>query len=262
MPIGPARMPLFDHLGELRRRLVIILTSVFISACVLYVATPVLIDFLKAPILQFLPENGELNLLAPLSGFSLRFRVAIYAAVVVCSPLIIWQTMAFFLPALKPNERKWVVPTVAAGIALFAFGLVFCYFIILTPAFQWMTNQSDAIGSVLPNAENYIKIILLFELAFGIAFELPLVVFYLIIFNIVPYRYFRKNWRTVYLVLLVISAMTTPDASPVTMAFMFAAMVCLYEVSLFISRVVLAKKIAKQRAEEIELYGEELDLKE
>lgn len=251
-------MPLLDHLGELRRRLVIILASVFVAACIMYVATPELIDILKAPIMDFLPEDEQLFLLAPLSGFSLRFRVAIYAGVIVTSPLIIWQVMAFFLPALKPNERKWVIPTVATGIVLFIFGILFCYFIILTPAFQWMTNQSDAIGYVLPNAENYIRIILLFEVAFGIAFELPLIVFYLIVFDIVPYRYFRKNWRTLYMILLVVSAMVTPDASPVTMAFMFGAMVCLYEVSLFISRVVLNKKIAKQKREEIELYGEEL----
>lgn len=249
MPIGPARMPLLDHLGELRRRLMIIVVSLICAAMVLYMATPVLIDILKAPIRDFLPQDGQLNLLAPLSGFSLRFMIAMYAAVLVCSPLIIWQIMAFFLPALKPHERKWVVPTVAAGIGLFTFGLVFCYFVILHPAFQWMTEQSMAIGIILPNADNYLRIILLFELAFGIAFELPLLVFYLIVFNLVSYGFFRKNWRFVYLALLILSAMVTPDASPVTMAFMFAAMVLLYELALFISRIVLAKRIKKQQLE-------------
>ena len=251
MPIGPARMPLLDHLGELRRRLMIIVVCLIASAIVLYMATPVLIEFLKAPITPFLPQDGQLNLLTPLSGFSIRFKVALYAAVIVCSPLIIWQIMAFFLPALKPSERKWVVPTITMGIILFIFGLVFCYGIILRPAFQWMTDQSAAIGRVLPTAENYIRIILLFELAFGIAFELPLLVFYLIVFNIVSYKYFRKNWRLLYLVLLVLSAMVTPDASPVTMAFMFAAMVLLYELALFISRIVLARRIKQQALNEL-----------
>lgn len=256
MPIGPARMPLLDHLGELRRRLMIIVVCLILSAIVLYMATPVLIDILKAPIMDFLPQDGQLNLLAPLSGFSLRFTIALYASLITCSPLIIWQIMAFFLPALKPHERKWVVPTVATGIGLFVFGVLFCYFIILHPAFQWMTDQSAAIGTILPNADNYLRIILLFELAFGIAFELPLVVFYLIVFNIMPYKFFRKNWRVVYLALLVLSAMVTPDASPVTMAFMFAAMVLLYELALFISRIVLAKRIKKQELEMKELDRE------
>ena len=68
-------------------------------------------------------------------------------------------------------------------------------------------------------------------------------------FNLVPYKTFRKNWRTVYVVLLVLCAMVTPDASPVTMGFMFAALLSLYELSLFASRLVLRKRIAKQKAE-------------
>ncbi len=252
MPIGPARMPLMDHLGELRRRLMIIVVSVVIAACVMYVATPTIIEILKYPIRDYLPEGADFAVLTALGGFTLRFKVAIYSAVIVCSPLIIWQILAFFLPALKPNERKWVVPTTAIGTALFIIGTIFCYFVILDPAFQWLTSQSDAIGKIIPDAENYIRIILLFEIAFGIAFELPLIVFYLIIFNVVPYKYFRENWRVVYIALMVICAMVTPDASPVTMAFMFAAMLMLYEVSLLIARVALARRIKAQQIKEAE----------
>ncbi|MDO5044051.1 MAG: twin-arginine translocase subunit TatC [Coriobacteriia bacterium] len=250
MPIGPARMPLMDHLGELRRRLTIIFVSLFIAAAVMYVGTPAIIEILKMPIASYLPKGEELAVLTALGGFSLRFKVAMYAAVVICAPLILWQFLAFFLPALKPNERKWVVPTIFVGTFLFVVGIVFCYFIILDPAFNWLTSQSAAIGQIVPDAENYIRIILLFEIAFGIAFELPMVIFYLIVFNIVPYRFFRENWRVVYIVLMLICAMVTPDASPVTMFFMFAAMVVLYEVSLLLSRLVLAKRIQKQKQEE------------
>ena len=88
-----------------------------------------------------------------------------------------------------------------------------------------------------------------FEIGFGFAFELPLIVFYLVIFDVVPYKKLRGSWRTVYVALMVISAMVTPDASPVTMLLMFAAMVALYEGSLLISRIVLAKRIKKQNEE-------------
>ena len=73
--------------------------------------------------------------------------------------------------------------------------------------------------------------------------------FYLVIFDVVPYKKLRGSWRTVYVALMVISAMVTPDASPVTMLLMFAAMVALYEGSLLISRIVLAKRIKKQNEE-------------
>lgn len=247
-------MPLMDHLGELRRRLTIIFASLFITAIVLYFATPTFIDFLLQPISQYIPSgmldsSTGLYVTTPLGGFSIRFRVAIFLAFCVCSPLVLWEVLAFFLPALKPNERRWVLPTLAVGVALFIFGLVFCYMFILGAAFGWMTGESGAIGTVLPDADTYIKAILGLELAFGVAFQLPLIVFYLVVFNLVPYKTFRKNWRTIYVVLLVFCAMVTPDASPVTMGFMFAAIIGMYEISLLISRIVLAKRIAKQKAE-------------
>jgi sec-independent protein translocase protein TatC len=240
-------MPLMDHLGELRRRLTIIIVSLFTTAVVLYFATPVLIDFLLAPVQDYLP-NG-LFVGSPLGGFTIRFMVAIFMAFIVCSPIVIWEILAFFLPALKPNERRWVLPTLAVGVVLFVLGIVFCYFIILGPAFGWMTGESDAIGTVWPEAGDYLKAIMGLEVAFGFAFELPLIVFYLTVFGIVPYKTFRKNWRTIYVVLLVLCAMVTPDASPVTMAFMFAALVGMYEISLVIARVALKRRIAKQKAE-------------
>mgnify|MGYP004622151203 CR=1 FL=1 len=209
MPIGPARMPLMDHLGELRRRLTIIVTSLFVTALVLYFATPSLINFLMAPVQEFIPP-------------SLAGDVA--SGLYVSSPL-------------------------GVGVFLFIFGIVFCYCVILGAAFGWMTGESDAIGTVLPDAETYIKAILGLEIAFGIAFELPLIVFYLIVFNLVPYKTFRKNWRTIYVVLLVLCAMVTPDASPVTMLFMFAALLSMYEISMIVARFVLSKRIAKQKAD-------------
>lgn len=252
-------MPLMDHLGELRRRLTIIIVSLFTTAIVLYFATPTIIQFLTAPVVQYFPttlssvlndENATgLIVTTPLGGFSIRFRVAIFCAFCVCSPLVLWEVLAFFLPALKPNERKWVVPTLAVGVFLFIFGIVFCYNWTLGAAFGWLTGESDQIGSVLPDAEYYIKTILGLLMAFGLAFELPLVVFYLSVFNLVPYKTFRSNWRTVYVVLLVLCAMVTPDASPITMGFMFAALIMLYEVSLFVSAFVIKKRIAKQKAE-------------
>ena len=82
-----------------------------------------------------------------------------------------------------------------------------------------------------------------------IAFEMPIVIFYLVVFNIVPYKKLRASWRYVYVGLLVFSAMVTPDGNPVTMLLLFAVLIALYEISLAISRVVLARRIKKQNEE-------------
>lgn len=254
MPIGPARMPLFDHLGELRMRLVRIVVCLAIGVVVFYMATPTMGNFLLQPIFDFLPKNGDGSLyliaLDPFESFATRFKISVWAAVVACSPVIIWQILAFFLPALKPKERKWFVPTFAAAVALFVFGSVFCYLIILNPAFQWLTDQASGLGEIAPRMSTYIDMIIKFEIGFGFAFELPLVVFYLVIFDVVSYKKLRGSWGTVYVALMVISAMVTPDASPVTMLLMFAALVALYEISLLVARIALRKRIKHEAEQE------------
>lgn len=246
MPIGPARMPLLDHLGELRRRLTIVIVSVLVAAIVMYAATPTIIDFVLDPIREFLPDDGKLNVLSALGGFTVRFKVAVFIGAIVCAPIIIWQTMAFFLPALKPSERKWVVPTVAALIVLFALGMIFCYLVILRAAFGWLLSQTAEFATIIADAEDFLSTILLLEIGFGIAFELPLIIFYLSILHVVPYRTLRQQWRYIYVGLLILSATVTPDASPVTMALMFAALISLYEISLLVARQVISAREGKQ----------------
>lgn len=253
MPIGPARMPLFDHLGELRMRLVRIVVCLLIAVCVFYFATPTVAQILLAPVAEFMPQDANgmplTNVFGAFDAFSIRFQISFWVSLVACSPVILWQILAFFLPALKPSERKWFIPTFIAAVILFVAGTLFCYFIILDPAFQWLTDQASGFATVLPEAKSWISIIIKFEIGFGFAFELPLVIFYLVIFDIVPYAKLRSKWREIYVGLLVLCAMVTPDASPVTMGLMFAAMIALYEGSLLISRFVLRKRIKKQNEE-------------
>ena len=160
MPIGPARMPLFDHLGELRMRLVRIVVSLFIAMCVFYMATPTIIQFMCLPVADYLPKGDDglvvLNVLDVFGSFTIRFKVALWASVVACMPIILWQILAFFLPALKPNERKWFIPTFAVGVLLFMFGTVFCYLFILHPAVQWLTDQAGGFAQILPDAKSWV----------------------------------------------------------------------------------------------------------
>lgn len=246
-------MPLFDHLGELRMRLVRIVVCLAVAVCVFYWAAPTIGQLLAQPIAEFLPkdENGLLVFYAmdPFESFATRFKVAFWASLVTCSPVVLWQILAFFLPALKPKERKWFLPMFVAAVILFTIGTVFCYFIILNPAFQWLTGQVEGFAENLPRLSTYLDTIVKFEIGFGFAFELPLVVFFLVIFDIVPYKKLRGSWRVVYVALMVISAMITPDASPVTMLLLSGAMIALYEGSLLVSRIVLARRIKKQNEE-------------
>lgn len=261
MPIGPAKMSLFEHLSELRMRLVRIVVCLLIALVVFYMASPTMGQVLLWPVRDFLPVDGSgavtLSALDPFESFTTRLLITLFFSIIGTSPVILWQVLAFFLPALKPNERKWFIPTFIAACALFVFGVVFCYLLILNAAFGWLTDQSSGLGTIEPRMSTYISIIIKFLLSFGVAFEIPLVVFYLVIFKIVPYKKLRSSWRGIYIALMVICAMVTPDSSPVTMLLMFAALIALYELSLLFAKIVLRKRIQKQEEEELAMWDEE-----
>lgn len=250
MPISPKRMPFFDHIAELRRRLGVIAFALGIGSTVLYTWGWKIFDFMMAPISPLL--NGQKwVVLSPWGTFGQRFTVAFYAAIVVTSPIIIWQVMAFFLPALKPKERRYVVPTFIAMVLLFALGVFFCYDVILSKAFQWILSQAGQNIAAMPDAKLYFQGVSLLLLGFGVGFELPVVVFYLVIFNIVPYAKLRAGWRYVYVVLMIVASVATPDWSPWTMGALFVSLILLYELSMLLARVVLARRIAAQKAADL-----------
>lgn len=186
-----------------------------------------------------MPDGGKLYVTTALGGFTLRFKVSAFFAVIVCCPIIIFQVLGFFMPALKPSEQRWVAPTVAALVFLFFFGMLFCYFIILQATFGWMLEQTSDFAAVFANAEDYINIITLLELGFGSRVRAAA---HHLLPARVPPRALQDDARAVALHLcgmLAASAVVTPDASPITMFLMFAAVIVLYEASLFVARRVL-----------------------
>lgn len=239
-------MPLFDHLAELRRRLTIVVVSLIAAALIIYFATPTLIDIMLDPVKSVLPSGSQLTVLSALGGFTIRFKVSLFFGVIMCTPIILWQILGFFLPALTEAERKWVLPTMSAMVALFYLGMVFCYAVIQRAAFGWLIEQITEFATATVNAEDYLSIMMLLEVGFGIAFQLPLIIFYLSILHVVPYRTFRGQWRYVYVILLAVCGIVTPDASPITMILMYAVMLFLYEASLAIARHVIVLRDGKQ----------------
>jgi len=251
MPIGPKRLPFFEHLAELRQRLIVIFLTVSVVSLVMYTWAWDVYRFVLDPVWPYLQPtlpNGQLGVLGPFEGFTLRFRVSLYAAIAIASPIIIWQVMAFFLPALKPKERRYVIPTFLTMLTLFLGGIVFAYLVVAPVGFEWMLDQTaGSIVGQIGAADKWFSGVVLLLFAFGIGFQLPVVVFYLMIFNVVPYAKLRKNWRVSYVIIMVVAAVATPDWSPVTMGALFGALVLLYEGSMFLARMVLSKRIAEQK---------------
>lgn len=275
MPIGPKRMPFLSHLAELRHRILVIAITIGLGAIVAYAFTPTILTWLFQPIAQYLPSNS-LNLFGPFEAFTFRFKLATYAAVVVTSPIWLYQLLAFFLPALKPNERKWFWPTFVSILILFIGGNLFCHYFVLRPSFEWLLAQSTGgvdVGkllslwfpsvhwalavtpvklAVIANAQQFLGGMMILMLAFGIIFELPVLLFFLLYIGVLKYANLRKNWRYAYVVLIAFATLSTPDWSPVTMGSLFVAVVILYEGTMVLARVTLNNKIKQQAIEAAE----------
>jgi len=239
-------MPFFDHVAELRRRIVVIAVTILVGSMALYYWGWDIFNLVMAPITPLL-KGTKWQIFTPFGTFGLRFTVAFYASLVVGAPIIIWQVMAFFLPALKERERRYVIPTFIALVVLFCAGVAFCYTVILGSAFAWIFSQGAVAVAQTPDAAKYFQGVIMMLLGFGIGFELPVVVFYLVIFNVVPYAKLRSGWRVVYVVLMLVASAATPDWSPWTMGGLYVALVGLYELSMLLARVTLRKRIAAQK---------------
>lgn len=251
-----------EHIAELRKRITIAVLFVVVLSGIFYIE-PLYVGALNiflAPVRASLPD-GMLVVTGPFEALTFRFKVSMFAAILVGSPVVIYQIMAFLMPALKERERKWLVPTSSAAVALFLSGASFAYFVILGPAFQWLTSQrldaaGNAIVGAIPAADRYFSGIGMMLVGFGVGFELPLVVFYLIGFGILSYDKVRAAWRYAYVIIVVVASMATPDWSPWTMGGLAAALIVLYEASLLVARVVFREKISEQRAEAAERAAE------
>lgn len=264
-------MPFLGHIEELRHRILVIAVTVALAAVVMYPFTVSILDWLFGPLKPFLADN-KLYTLSPFEAFLFRFRVGMYSGAVLTSPIWVYQILAFFLPALEPKERKWFNPTFIAIVVLFIGGNLFCHRYILGPSFGWLIGQASGgmdVGQLLdswfnlkgggasatltletlPNAGPFLNGVLILMLAFGLTFELPVLLFFLMATGLLKYSTLRRNWRYAYLIMIIFGTLATPDWSPVTIGGLIGALIVLYEATMLISRFALADKIKEQAAE-------------
>ena len=250
MPVAPKRMPFMSHLNELRKRLTVVVGVVGVLTRVGYIFSAQIYMILTRPMTPVIGEQGS-YVFDILEAMSNRFRLGMFGAVVVGSPIILYEVLAFFLPALKPKERRWFMWTFFAGVVLFLGGVAFCYLLILEPSTRWLVEQSGETFELLLRAQSAMTFSMWFLAGFGLAFEVPVIVFYLVYFNVVPYATLRKNWRIVWVVIVVVASMITPDWNPWSMAALSGSMVALFEASMLLVRFMLRRKIRAQAMPEV-----------
>lgn len=228
-------MTFLEHLDELRKRLVYAVIALLIGTTICYVFFKPLLEFIKWPLPKDL-QHVQLTVFGFMQIFMLRFKLSIIGGFILTSPYIIYQILAFFAPALKNNERKYIFAILPAMIVLFLGGAAFAFFLVLPPAIAWLRAQGMGQLDFIVRADDYLSFVSLFMLSFGVAFESPLVIMLLIKLGIVDRKQLRQNWRYAYVASFVIAAIATPDWSIVSMGILGIALILLFELSLLAAR--------------------------
>jgi sec-independent protein translocase protein TatC len=222
------------HLEDLRRRLLWGLAGFGIMLLIGLWQQDRLLELLMRP--AGLTHLVALTVLEPLL---VKFKVAFVFGLVMAFPWLLLQALLFVSPALNQREARFVLPLAALSVVLSVVGLAFGYTLVLPTSTRWLLNQAGSVMSVQITALSYVSYAVWFLAAIAATFQTPLVVLSLIGLRVVSYTKLRQQWRTVYLVIVVLSTMVTPDWSPITMGLVAVAMAALYEFSLLLARVVL-----------------------
>ena len=225
-------MPFIDHLEELRKRIIVVLAVFVVFFGTAYPFHNNLLGFLTRPL-----ENRELVFLDITEPFLVNIKISFLAAVMVIMPLLVFQIIGFAFPAFSKKIKKRVIPIGILFFILFYGGIAFSYFLMVPIAVKWLVSQGAELTQTL-SVTKYVSFIGWFLVGAGLIFEMPLVLVFLIKINILTIPQLRRQWRVVYIVILVICAIITPDWSPVTMGVLAAPMILLYELALLLARVI------------------------
>jgi sec-independent protein translocase protein TatC len=248
-PLGTRseNMTLFEHLGELRMRLIRCLLAVVLGGVVVFVLyDPWIQDFLFHPyhvVCNSHPSygcNGDPLLTTPLGGFTTRMKVSGWGGLILALPVVLWQIWRFIVPGLESKEKKYARPFVISTLALFALGAAIAY-LTLSKALQWLISFSGA-ATVGFTPESYVSLVGLMMLAFGAGFLFPVLLVFLELAGVLTYKQLLGWWRYATVLIAFIAAVITPSGDPISMLALGIPMWLLFWVSIAIGWLVARRR--------------------
>jgi sec-independent protein translocase protein TatC len=221
------RMGFFEHLEELRRRLIVSLLALFVGFLACWFWAPALFDLLARPVRSVLPPGQNLAYTTLAEPFVLYFRVAMLAGTILASPVILWQVWLFVAPALYKNERRWVWPFLFAGVLFFLSGCAFGYFEAFPLVVGFLIGVGKPFQAVITINE-YLGTATKIILGLGLCFEMPILVFFLARMGVVSEKWLLAKLKYAILIIFIIAAVITPTPDITTQCVFAVPMILLY----------------------------------
>ena len=230
-----ASMTVVEHLSELRNRLLYALVAIAAGSVLCFAFFGPLLDFMVGPYKDV--TGKDLIFTQPLEAFLTRIKVATYGGFVLASPVVFWQLWRFITPGLYPKEKRFAIPFVVASAVLFMGGAVVAV-LTFPKALTFLLGVGGDSLEPLLTAGSYLTLVFLMVLAFGVAFEFPILVVFLLLARVVNTAQLRRWRRYSFLVIVIFAAVITPSQDPISLFAMALPMYLLYEGSILVGRLL------------------------
>lgn len=228
--------PLVQHLIELRNRLVRAALSIFIVFGCMSPFMKQIFDYLSTPLMAALPEGAKLLATGVVAPFMVPLKVTLFAAFVVALPYVLYQIWAYVAPALYKSEKRLALPVVVSSVAMFAVGMAYCYFIVFGMVFKFIAGFSPESVNFAPDIDSYFSFVLTMFFAFGITFEMPILVVVLNRVGVADKEKLVKARPYVIVGSFILAAIFTPP-DVLSQLLLAIPLVILYEVGLICVRL-------------------------
>lgn len=229
------------HLVDLRKRLVISVATLIVMFFVCFAFWEPILNWMIAPLNEVLPKGTKPVFIQVGEAFLTAIKVSFFAALVISMPIIFWQLWLFIAPGLYSNEKRLVLPFVIFGTLMFICGAAFAYYVVFPYGLSYLINFGSNIFNAMPSIGYYASFFAKLMIGFGIAFELPVVCFFLAKLGLITDQSLIKFFRIAVVLIFILAAFLTPP-EVTTQILMAAPLILLYGVSIIIVKFVNPEK--------------------
>ena len=224
------------HIADLRKRLTISTITVVVMFFACFSFYEPILEWMMVPVKHALPAGTSMIAVEIQETFFTAMKVAFFGGFIISLPVIFWQLWLFLAPGLYDHEKKLVVPFVFFATLMFLLGASFAYYIVVPIGFDFLIAFGNSVVSVLPSIGKYVGFFTKLMIGFGIAFELPVITFFLAKIGIVNDQMLKDFFRYAVVLIFIISAILTPP-DVISQVLMAAPLLILYGVSIYIAKV-------------------------
>ena len=224
------------HIADLRKRLTISTITVVVMFFACFSFYEPILEWMMAPVKHALPVGTSMIAVEIQETFFTAMKVAFFGGFIISLPVIFWQLWLFLAPGLYDHEKKLVVPFVFFATLMFLLGASFAYYIVVPIGFDFLIAFGNSVVSVLPSIGKYVGFFTKLLIGFGIAFELPVITFFLAKIGLVNDQMLKDFFRYAVVLIFIISAILTPP-DVISQVLMAAPLLILYGVSIYIAKV-------------------------